>query len=88
MELLTFIFDHAVSFCVASVPIVLCFLCVKKHKMNYKSTAIILFLVLIINLYFWIITKDVCMFIYQSIPYVISFLILFIERHAIKKQKK
>lgn len=88
MGLLTFIFDHAVSFCVASVPIVLCFFCLKKHKMNYKSTAIILFLVLIINVYFWIVVKDVFVFIYQSIPYVISFLLLFVERHIIKKQKK
>ena len=47
-----------------------------------------IFLVLIINVYFWIVVKDVFVFIYQSIPYVISFLLLFVERHIIKKQKK
>lgn len=87
MGLLAFICNHSISFCVASIPIVLCFLCLKKYKISHKSTAILLLFVLLVSVYFWVLVKDISIIIYQGIPYIISFVFLYIEFLIIQKSK-
>ena len=87
MELMAFIFNHSIAFCVASIPIILCFLCLKKHRLSHKATAIFLLLVLLVSVYSWFLVKDLSIVIYQSIPYIISFAFLYIDYLIIQKSK-
>ena len=87
MELIAFIFNHSISFCVASIPIVLFFLCLKKHKISHKATAIFLLLVLLVSVYSWLLVKDMSIVVYQSIPYIISFAFLYIDYLIIQKSE-
>lgn len=74
MDFLAYIFEHAISFGVASIPLVLVFFQMKICKIQHKAIVITLVLSLVISIYFWIRLSNVGVFFEHSIPYATSFI--------------
>lgn len=74
MDFFLYTLEHIVGFGVASVPLILVFLLLKVFKLLPKYTAICLVLNLLVSIFFWLKLKDAYIALYQSIPYVSSFI--------------
>lgn len=79
MDLFLYMFERIVYFGVASVPLVLVFLQLKIFKLPLKSIASCLLINLLVSLFFWLKLKDVQIALYQSIPYISSFIWIWTE---------
>ena len=84
MELLIWWFGHCIEFGIASTPLIMYFICKKKFRLSPKSTQLVLVLQLIVSVYFWIKTKDLFLVFYQSVPYVLSFIMVWCDLVALK----
>ena len=76
MDLFYWWIDRAVSFGIASIPLIVTFFMRKKCK----ACMITLTLMLIISCVVWIIMRDFSLAIYQAVPYISSFLWLLSEK--------
>lgn len=84
MDLLIWWFKHFIDFGIASIPLVTYFLCKKQLKLRPKSTLSIIVLQLAVSIYFWVEIKDIFMILYQSVPYISSFICLWCDRIMLK----
>lgn len=79
MDFFLYILEHVIGFGVASVPLILTFLLLKVFKLSPKSITICLLLNLSVSVFFWLKLKDVHIALYQSVPYVSSFIWIWAE---------
>ncbi len=88
MDLLLWMFERVIGFGVASVPLILVFLMLKVFNLSPKSITICLLLNLLVSGFFWLKLKDVHIALYQGIPYVLSFIWIWVENVIIKMREK
>ena len=86
MDLLFYLFENAINFFVASIPLIIYFLGSKLFKLTPKVIMIFLIINLIMSIYFWIKLKDIYLAIYQCIPYLLSYICLCLEHILIKRK--
>ena len=86
MDFFLYIFERAVYFGVASVPLILVFLQLKIFKLPLKFTASYLLLNLLVSIFFWLKLKDIHVSLYQSIPYIFSFVWIWVE-NVLRKRR-
>lgn len=86
MELLLFLLERNSSFFVASIPLILTFLLLKIFKLPSKPIIICILLNLLASIFFWIKLRDISVALYQSVPYVSSFIWLWAENILEKRQ--
>ena len=79
MDFFSYVLERAVYFGIASVPLILTFLQLKVFKLSFKSIASCLVLNLLVSGFFWLKLKDIHIVLYQSVPYVVSFLWIWAE---------
>ncbi len=88
MDFFSYMFKHTVEANIASVPLLITFLLLKIFKLPPKPIAICLTLNLFVSIFFWVKLKDVYLALYQSVPYVSSFIWVWGENVLIKRQEK
>ena len=76
MDLLFFVFNHAISFIISSIPLIIIYIQVYMFKFPPKKVVVCIILNLIISVYFWIRLGDFNLALYQLIPYVSGFIYL------------
>ena len=86
MDLLFYLFENAINFFVASIPLIIYFLGSKLFKLTPKVIMIFLIINLIMSIYFWIKLKDIYLAIYQCIPYLLSYICLFAVYILVKRK--
>lgn len=86
MEFIIYMIKGSFYFLIASMPLILVFIQLKCFKIQLKATTYCLLLNVIISIFFWTKLKDINLAIYQSIPYVCSFLWLWAESVLQKKE--
>ncbi len=86
MNFFFFVFQRSVLFFVAIIPLIMAFLLLKTYKLSPKATAIILFITLLLSVFFWIKLKDISLVVYQGVPYLSSFIVVWAENVLIKKR--
>ena len=74
MDFFLYTFEHVINFGVASVPLILTFLLLKVFNSPPKSITVCLLLNLLVSVFFWLKLKDINIALYQSVPYVSSFI--------------
>ena len=87
MDLLFYLFENAINFFVASIPLIIYFLGSKVFKLTPKVIMIFLFINLIMSIFFWVKLKDIYLAIYQGIPYIVGYICLWSEHILIKRRK-
>ena len=87
MSFFLYVLEGAVDFGVASVPLILVFLLLKVFNLLPKSTAICLLLSLLVSVFFWLKLKDVCIALYQGVPYISSFIWIWADAVLRKRQE-
>ena len=87
MDFFLYIIEHAVDWSVASVPLILVFLQLKIFRLPLKSIASCLSLNLLVSVFFWLKLKDVHVALYQSIPYISSFIWIWAENVLRKRHE-
>ena len=88
MDLIIYIFEHIIEFWIASVPLIFVFLFSKFFKLSYKRILVCLLLNMLVSVFFWIKLRDVQIVLYQGIPYVLSFIIVWAESVFEKRNKE
>ena len=88
MDLFLYTFERGVCWVVASVPLILVFLQLKVFKLPVKVIASCLFLNLLTSVFFWLKLKDVYSALYQSVPYISSFIWLWAENVLRKRHER
>ena len=76
MDLLFFVLNHAISFIISSIPLIIIYIQVYMFKFPPKKFVVCIILNLIISVYFWIRLGDFNLALYQLIPYVSGFIYL------------
>ena len=79
MDFFLYTFEQAINFGVSSIPLVLVFLQLRLYKLPFKAVIINLLLNLLLNIFFWLKLKDGTIILYQSIPYISSFIWIYCE---------
>ena len=79
MDLLLWNLEHVVTFGVASVPLILTFVQLKIFKVSRKSISVTLVLQMFCSIYFWIKLNSLFVAIYQTVPYISSFIWLWAD---------
>ena len=87
MDLFLYMLEGAIDFAVASTPLILVFLMLRVFKLAPKSIAICLTLNLLVSIFFWVKLEDIYITIYQSVPYVSSFIWIWAE-NILKKRRE
>ena len=87
MDFFLYTFERAAYFGVASVPLILVFLQLKIFKLSPKSIAICLLLNLLVSSFFWLKLKDGYVALYQSVPYISSFIWIWADGVLIKRRE-
>ena len=87
MDFFLYMLEHAIDFVVASVPLILTFLLLKVFNLSPKSIAICLLLNLLVSVFFWLKLKDIYIVLYQSVPYVSSFIWIWANDVLRKRQE-
>ena len=65
-----FVLNHAISFIISSIPLIIIYIQVYMFKFPPKKVVVCIILNLIISVYFWIRLGDFNLALYQLIPYV------------------
>ena len=87
MNLFLCTFTHTLEFCVASVPLILVFLLLKVFRVSPQLTAIVVILNLIVSIFFWAKLRDLQVALYQSVPYISSFIWIWAEGVLAKRRR-
>ena len=74
MDFFLYALERVAGFAVASVPLILVFLLLKIFNLSPKSIMICLLLNLLVSVFFWLKLKDIHTALYQSVPYISSFI--------------
>ena len=88
MDFLLYALERAIGFGVASAPLILVFLLLKVFKFSSKSIAICLLLNLFVSVFFWVKLKDIHIALYQSFPYVSSFIWIWADSELKKRREQ
>ena len=88
MDFFLYMFENTVKSFISRVPLLVTFLWLKIFKLPPKPIAICLTLNLLVSIFCWVKLKDVYLALYQSVPYVSSFIWLWAENVLIKRQEK
>lgn len=80
MDLFLYLFNNAISFAVASVPLMLVFLLIKVFKLPHKIILSCLLSCLVISVFFWTKLSDIGVALYQGVPYLSSFMWVWADR--------
>lgn len=88
MQLLQVLLENSINFWVASVPQVIAILQIKIFKASIKAVLSCLLLNLMVSIFFWVKLNDINLVIYQSIPYALSFIWLWLESVLRKLERK
>ena len=87
MDFFLYTFEHAINFGVASVPLILTFLLLKASNLPPKYITICLLLNLLVSVFFWLKLEDINIALYQSVPYVSSFIWIWAESVLRKRRE-
>lgn len=86
MDFFLYLLERFFSFFVASVPLILTYLLLRIFKLPPKSITICILLNLLASIFFWIKLRDISVALYQSVPYISSFIWLWAENVLEKGQ--
>ena len=87
MDWFLYSFENIANFCVASIPLVLVALLLKFSKLSPKLIGICISLNLLVSVFFWLKLRDFYVALYQSVPYVSSFIWVWANGFLRKRRK-
>lgn len=86
MDIIRYWFEGTVDSAVASVPLIIVFLLLKRYKLPAKKTVPFLILNILVSIYFWLKIGDVFLALYQCVSYISGFIWLWAENVLEKRQ--
>lgn len=84
LELVFYILERAILFTVSSIPLIVTVYLRKVLKISLKGTATVVLMLLLQCIFFWFHVKIMWLVGYQCIPFLLSFILMLIERISIK----